>query len=82
MRTRATKQVSASLCEGELSQERNLDSLFVVGVATGADVSIKIAKIRGGSAIGFPVTVHDPGLASGREVLVSTLNGGISVATQ
>ncbi|MYL18212.1 hypothetical protein GLW36_16410 [Halorubrum terrestre] len=72
MRTQATKQVSASLCEGELNQERNLDSLFIVGVATGADVTIKIAKIRGRSAIGLPVTVHDPGLASGREVLVET----------
>jgi hypothetical protein len=46
--------------------------LFVVGVATGADVTIKLAKIRGRSAIGFPVTVHDPGLVSGREVLVET----------
>lgn len=72
IRTRAIKQVSASLCEGELNQERNLDSLFVVGVVTGADVTIEIAKIRGGSAIGLPVTVHDPGLVSGREVIVET----------
>lgn len=72
MRTRAIKQMSASLCEGELTQERNLDSVFVVGVATGADVTIEIAMIRGHYAIGLPVTVHDPGLASGREVLVET----------
>lgn len=71
----AIEQVSGSLCRATLEQFRNLETIYIVGVSPGADVTASLAKIRDGIAFALPDTVHDPGLVAGQTLEISTTAG-------
>lgn len=84
LRMQAMDHVSASVCQATLDQFRNLDTVYIIGVPLGADVTATLAKIRDGTAFALPTTIHDRGLAAGRTLQVSTTAGSTraTIATE
>ncbi len=78
LRVQTTERVSSKLCKATMDETRNIDSLYVVGVSSCADVTVELRKLRGQTAIGLPSITHHPGLVPGERVTVETTAGSTS----
>lgn len=72
LRITPSERVSTSFYRAELDKMRNLESLLIAGVSIAADVTVEVVKIRDGTAICLPVTIHHPGLTPGQEIYIET----------
>lgn len=75
LRVQGSDRISSSLVRATPEELRNLEVIFVAGIAVGADATVELTKVRDGTAIALPVDVHEPGLAPGRTIIVETTAG-------
>ncbi|MFB6185969.1 MAG: hypothetical protein ABEI86_03775 [Halobacteriaceae archaeon] len=75
IRVQGKSQISSTLVQTDASDFSNLESLYVVGISAGADAEAQLVKIRKGAGIAIPTKILDPGLVSGREVIIETSAG-------
>lgn len=69
------ENVSTSLCKANLEETRNLNRLYVAGIAAGTEATVELVKIRGSTAIALPKTIHADGITPGQRVTVQTTAG-------
>lgn len=75
LRVQGVENVSTSLCKADLKETRNLDTIYVVGITAGADVTVELVKIRDSTAVAVPKTIHTKGVSPRQSVTVKTTAG-------
>lgn len=75
IRVFGVESVSTNLCKAVMKQSRNLESLYVVGIIPGTDVTVQIQKIRGETAVAFPTEIHQNGIHPGQSITLNTTAG-------
>lgn len=75
IRVRGVENISTNLCRVKIDDSRNLDTIYVVGITAGADVTAEIRKVRGSTAIALPEIIHTEGVNPGQLVAVQTKSG-------
>lgn len=75
VRVLGVEALSTNLCRAVTDDMRNLESIYVVGMALGTNATVELKKVRGGVAVAFPEEIHRHGITPGQPVTIKTTAG-------